>query len=35
MVLSKKLFTALALLINPLREGVIEDVDINGVEVEL
>jgi iron complex outermembrane receptor protein len=35
MVLSKKLFTALGPSDKPIEEGVIEDVDINGVEVEL
>jgi iron complex outermembrane receptor protein len=35
MVLSKKLFTALGSSDKPIEEGVIEDVDINGVEVEL
>jgi len=35
MVLSKKLFTALGGVDKPIEEGVIEDVDINGVEIEL
>lgn len=35
MVLSKKFFTALGSSDEPVEEGVIEDVDINGVEVEL